>query len=157
MCSWSIKFIGDTGRKHINRSTDLLGGEGRTHNSRRVKVSKNLCAWNKLCVPAPPPRISSPSSAKGYYLRSPRIFHGSCNKSHLPAYSKNLKEFINPIVKVDFSLPDTVYKKYLNNINEVPNAVKMKAAWNCLYRFPKGCCFQNIPYYSILNLRINES
>lgn len=54
--------------------------------------------------------ISSPPSAKEYYLRSPKIFHGSSNKSKLPMCCKNLKGFINPIEKMDFSIPDTVYK-----------------------------------------------
>ena len=78
----------------------------------------------QLLVPYPP-RISSTPSAKEYYSRSPEIFCGSGNMNKLPMYSRNLKESINPIEEMDFSILDDCLYNYINNINRVLNAVKI--------------------------------
>ena len=63
----------------------------------------------QLLVPYLPhldPRISSTPSAKEYYSRRPEIFYGSSSMNKLPMYSRDLKESINPIEGMDFSIPD---------------------------------------------------
>lgn len=126
----------------------------RAHKNKK-DFKESLCLKQALCPSSSPQ--SSPPSAKEYYLRSPKIFHGSCNTSKLPMCSKNLKEFQNPIEKMDFSIPDTVYKS--SSIILMKSWMQWK--WKLyetvsLYRFPKGWCFQNITYYSVLNFRIND-
>lgn len=63
-----------------------------------------------LALLTPGPKILNALSADRHYWRSLKISTSQVIGTKLLVCSKNLKGFTNPIEKMDFSMPDTVYK-----------------------------------------------
>lgn len=110
-CSWQISYR--CGRKtwlciHMSMLwSKIANSQELLWNKKAFKES--LCL--KKCMHSTPgPKILSSPSAVEHYWRSLKISMVQVIWAKLPVCSKNLKGFTNPIEKMDFSMPDSVYK-----------------------------------------------